>query len=326
MGNDSIITIPSALIQCSGLSGLSLLENNLWWKLIDLIQDKNTEIIRDDSIVVKVLAKRLLEKGENSRLKLIERLRKLSNITIEANLDGRDDNEIWRCSLKLVSEYEVKSNDGYIYISVGRNFFNAVQDRATYARLKAVALFEMRGSKYSGRLYSLIRDKVNLDFKQWTVSVEEVRILLQVKEGTYDKFAAFRIWVLDRAVAEINEVSELFVSWNKAETYKNEVRKITFIWDLKDIDKARKTDRELSYSRIGRGKEKEKVLVQSDLVRKALKELEFAELHIRTKWFKRYLSLGYGAEVAAAEARENLHKWVDDRICKVMLADGFITE
>lgn len=324
---DNTIMIPTALVQVSGLQELTKLEFRLWLKLIDVLQNNGAEVIKDNGTRLKIFAGNLLEDGESDRSRLIERLRKLSSISIEANLDGRDNNVLWRYSLKLVSEYELKSNDAYVYISVGNNFYQAVRDKSTYTKLRSAALFEMKSSKYSSRLYTLIRDKINQDNAYWSISVSGLRVLLQVKEGAYDKFSDFRMWVLDKAVEEINDVSELEVSWRKSLTFKKKVLDICFEWKLKDISMARSAARALDYKRPRKGAlfvEQEKVIIQSEIVKRAIRELSYADIFIRQQWANRYVKLGYGQEFNGMCAKENLERWVDDRLAEIMKDEGFI--
>jgi len=322
MRSTSVLAIPSALIQCSGLADLTRLEFKLWWKLIGFIQNDRAIQTTSKGIVLKVPAKELIEAGEEDRRGLLKRLNKLSTITLEANLDNRDNNaNLWRIGLKLVSEYEVISSSPDIEINIGSRFYEAVRDHNTFARIKSAALFEMTGCKYASRIYALIRDKINQDYQQWVISYDNLRMLLQVKQGTYDKFSDFRVRVLDAAVAEVNQLSELDVSWRKSLTFKNQVREITFEWSLKPIEVARKVDRALSYSRISRGKSQDTVYVQSDNVRQALRYLEGADIYTRIEWAKRYVELGFGPETPAMTHTDNLKLWVDERIAALMSSE-----
>ena len=326
MDSNKVLTVPTALISCHGLEELTNLDHRLWWRLIDELQKDKVIHTTEQGIVLKILARDLMEDGENDRRRLTERLRRLSNITLEANLDGRDNNELWRVGLKLVSEYEVKSGDAYIYINVGTRFYTAVRDRQTYARIMGASLFAMKGSKYSSRLYTLIRDKINLRQNCWSTSIEGLKLLLQVKDDAYSKFADFRINVLDKAISEITELSELDISWKKSLTFKGKVLEITFDWELKDIKDARKVDRELARHAIARGKSQddETIIIQSDLVRKAIRYLETADVWTRMAWHKRYTALGYGELKSMLMKEDRIKDWVDERIAQVMRDEDVI--
>jgi len=323
MDEGKIIRVPTALISVSGLESLTRLEMNLWWKLINIVQDDKSIIQDVNGIIAKVYSGDLLEDGEEGRTRLIERLRKLSGVLIEANLDGRDRADVWRIGMRLVSEYEVKSNDAYIYISIGHHFYRAMTDRQTYTRIREAALFAMNGSKYSSRLYQVIRDKMNLREYRWVCTYDELRVALQVKEDTYQNFGDFRIWVLDAAIKEVNELSELQVSWEPHNKFRKKVLELSIEWELKEFTKAKATAKQLSRHSSARGKQQDTIFVQSDLVRRAIKELSGSDFSVRQKWADEYVSR-YGKWQQAMAAVDNLGKWVDDAIASVMQEDGFI--
>lgn len=80
----------------------------------------------------------------------------------------------------------------------------------TQYRLKDVSNF---GSQYSTRLYELIirvMHKTNI----LDMAIEELRLDLGVAKGKYKVFSNFRVRVLDVAVNEINDISNLVVSYD----------------------------------------------------------------------------------------------------------------
>ena len=319
-----ILNLPTAIIQSSGLSSLSRLEMNLFWRIIGLLQDDSSFIDTKNGVVLTVDVRKLYEHDVCDRQGLINRLEKISNVTLVGNLDGRDSVEHWSIGLKLVCEWESRSDCEYIHLNIGTRFYQAVRDKTTYTKIRSAALFEMRSSKYSSRLYTLIRDKVNLNVSYWVIGYNNLRLLLHIEDSLYKRFGDFRDSVLDAAIREINVVSELEVTWRKSLTYKNQVREITFEWNVKRIDAARKLERELGKARISRFKEQEQVIVQSEVVRRAIRELSYSEVFIRQDWADRFVRLGYGKKFDGMCAKENLEKWVDDKIAAVMVDENFI--
>jgi len=324
MSESKILAIATALISCSGLADLTKLEMRLWWRLISIIQEGRGITVSNDGVMLKVLAKELKEDGEVGRREFTDRLRSLSHITIEGNLDGRDNNEVWRIGLKLVSEYEVKSSDDYVYINIGSRFYNAIMHRETYTRIREDALFAMKGCKYSSILYQLIRDKFNMREKRWIVNYDTLRMYLQIKEGTYETFGNFRQHCLEKAVAEINEISELDLSWEKHQTSRNRVIALSFTWKLKEFSEAKKVARSLQYSAVGRGVRADTIIEVDDDVRIAIKALETADYWTRKTWADIYVKSGFGFLDSSMVAAENIRKWVDRRIAEKMREEGFI--
>lgn len=85
-------------------------------------------------------------------------------------------------------------------------FFDIAEDRyITYQLKNTIALT----SQYSIRLYTLLKAKPY----GWTVSVEELRERLDVPpKKTYEEFKRVNDLIIKRAVAEINEITDLHVT------------------------------------------------------------------------------------------------------------------
>jgi hypothetical protein len=162
--------------------------------------------------------------------------------------------------------------------------------------VKESVLFNMRGSRYSALLYTLIRDKMNQREKRWEVEFAEFRKLMQTTEGTYPRFESFRTKVLVPAVTEINLKSEFTVTWSKGRTYKNQVRALVFEWSLKPTDEIRATEKELRRHPVaqfkGKGDGSAPPLIPSD-TEKAVKRLLSMDTPERREWGERAKALGF---------------------------------
>lgn len=111
-------------------------------------------------------------------------------------------------------------------------FFNLAESR--YIRYRLRYTKDMK-SQYSIRLYSMLRDWLNKG--SYTVPIEQLREDLGAKEKSYSQFRRFREWVIDRAVAEINAISDLKVSYTKIKKGRS-VTDICFKIKLKPTQKA----------------------------------------------------------------------------------------
>lgn len=78
-------------------------------------------------------------------------------------------------------------------------------------------------SKYAIRLYEILKSYANLG--GWTVDLDELRDILCL-EGAYQQFREFRRNILDKAIPEINEYSDLRVTWEPI----TKGRKVTAIY------------------------------------------------------------------------------------------------
>lgn len=111
-------------------------------------------------------------------------------------------------------------------------FFNLAESR--YIRYRLRYTKDMK-SQYSIRLYSMLRDWLNKG--SYTIPIEQLREDLGAKEKSYSQFRRFREWVIDRAVAEINAISDLKVTYTKIKKGRS-VTDICFKIKLKPTQKA----------------------------------------------------------------------------------------
>lgn len=300
----SFLVIPSALIHATGFGRLSLSELRLFWRLVDELGKDNEA---DGEATLSFLVSELVEPGDGKagRDRLETRLESLMQILLKANLDGRDGAEYWRVKLRFISAASIR--DDQVEISIPGPMAKAIRSRATFTKIRESVLSAMRGSKYSAILYILIRDKMNQRVNRWQVGVDEFRTVMQVQENSYSVFSNFRARVIEPAIKELNELSEFNVSWEKARTFKNEVRELAFEWRLKDLPDARKTVKEQQR----RGKVQESAdappLVALD---RAARWLDGASPAERRHWAARAVQLG-APETPAMMARENVAKWAN---------------
>ena len=69
---------------------------------------------------------------EDKRERLLDRLEHLSDVKFKVNLDGRDGIDLWRMSLRLVSEYGLKGE--WVEIEIGKQMLKAIRERTTFAQ------------------------------------------------------------------------------------------------------------------------------------------------------------------------------------------------
>ena len=321
---DDIMIVPSALIQCSGMDILTLTETTLYWNLVGLIQDDKNIVNDGNGIVLKVPAKLLLAKGEVSYGNLLNRLDRISDVSIRCNLDARDDSkDLWKVSLRLLTEYEYKGRgDGFLYLNIGIRFYNALKNREIYAKIRQSALFSMNKCKYSSRLYLLIRDKINQKHNFWVVSVEELRERLQIKGGSYTDFNNFKLKILDKCFKEINSISELDVSWFKSNIVSNRITDITIEWKIKNIPNIKAVDRRLTYSKVGRDIIADRIV--SPLVLKAENYLLGSDISTRIKWSEISISQCGVQKTMAMCSKDNIPNWINEEVAMLMKEEGLI--
>lgn len=312
----SFLVIPSALIHATGFGRLSLSELRLFWRLVgELGKDADAP---DGEATLRFLVSELMEPGDGKagRERLEARLESLMEIVLKANLDGRDGAEFWRVKLRFIGAASLRDDE--VEISIPGPMAKAIRLRETFTKIRESVLVSMRGSKYSAILYTLIRDKMNQRVKRWEIGIAEFRTVMQVPEKTYTVFSNFRARVIEPAIKELNEFSEFNVSWEKARTFKNEVRELAFEWRLKDLPDAR----EVARKHLG------KIQLGADapppvILERAAHWLDCATLDERRHWAARAVQIG-APEMIAMTARENIPKWAN-WVARELLAKGKIS-
>ena len=317
----SFLVLPSALIQASGFATLTLNELRLFWRIVGMLStDEAPDEDATDRVTLRILVSDLMEAGDKSRALLVDRLDALSDVKFKVNLDGRDGHELWRMSLRLVSEYELRNE--WVEIDIGKRMYQAIRERTTFTRIREAALFSMRGSKYSSILYTLIRDKMNQRESRWEIEVPYFRQIMQLKEGSYKLFDAMRVRVIDPAVKEINDVSEFNLSWSKARTWKNQVRALAFEWSLKEKAAAKATAKELGRSKVARGKKQSSADAPPLIVDRAMNYLKAADFYERKRWADTAKNLGC-PDYPAMEAPDNIWQW-SSWVARMLVDEGLI--
>lgn len=107
-------------------------------------------------------------------------------------------------------------------------------------------------SKYSILLFQHIASLVNLDHVvSKTFSVADLRKIMGVPEGKMERFADFRRFALEAAIAEINQTSRLHLTTSTNKIGRT-VASVTISWTEKDLAEKRDAKRELDRPKVGR--------------------------------------------------------------------------
>lgn len=110
-----------------------------------------------------------------------------------------------------VAECELDENTGHVTISIDCHpilkpaFFNLARDGYVRYQLKNTISLK---SQYSVRLYP----RLKYQRFSWTVSVKELREILGATKASYDVFKDFNKHVIQKAVKEINEITDITVT------------------------------------------------------------------------------------------------------------------
>jgi hypothetical protein len=113
---------------------------------------------------------------------------------------------------------------------------------------RAVLAFE---SRYSLRLYMHIALRVNRRQTSEDVSLDDLRQILGVPDGTFRRWQDLRRFVIERAVAEINQLAGFTAAYVPLKRGRSVVG-VRLAWGRKDVPDLVKTQRELDRPRVGR--------------------------------------------------------------------------
>ncbi|MCQ4924834.1 replication initiation protein [Tissierella carlieri] len=88
-------------------------------------------------------------------------------------------------------------------------------------------------SKYSIRLYELLIQWEFTKHKSLTIQVEELRKKMGLLEGEYERFTNFETYVIKAATTELNDVSNIYVTYEKIKQGRS-IHEIKFKFDMKN--------------------------------------------------------------------------------------------
>jgi len=157
----------------------------------------------------------------------------LINKSFWLNIEGK------YVSMNWVEKAIISPNSGMIEIRLDKDmkpYLLELKERFTVYNLYFTLAMK---SKYSLRIYELLKSYQNLG--GYEVEIEHLKNILFVEK--YDLFADFKRFVIDTAVKEINEVSDVLVSY-ELEKEGRKFHKIKFLITpkyKKDIDESIRT-------------------------------------------------------------------------------------
>lgn len=164
------------------------------------------------------LLKRLAWIRDNDNSELKEALRTLEGLKIEYNILGKDrrnERGIFRflSEVKIVEEWVGKQTT--ISFEFPTTVLETVKNPQIFVKLDLLIIRGLE-SKHSVALYELLKDYINL----WRLRCElgDFKRLMGIGEGQYTNFTMLRKRVLDCAVQEINEKTDIVASYELLKT------------------------------------------------------------------------------------------------------------
>lgn len=254
MANDTMMEIykPSELSQILFVKGNSTdnidlvkitpgqidLINCVYYYARESIVKNNTNLMDSGSTTIKIPLNKFTSDVEKYSAgqygKVIDDLIAISNINIVINSLGKNKDEDKMLLTRFILEMEVskhKSNTNKKMVTLllsNKLIQKFINVKKCFAKMFLKIQFSM-SSKYSKLLYEILKDYENIS--EIVLDVDMVVMLLN--DTNFKEWSIFRANVLDRAVKEINEKSDINVEYEaiKEKVYeqRKQVTKIKFI-------------------------------------------------------------------------------------------------
>ena len=193
------ITVPSSLIAPHADGDLTPAMVSAIWEIAAVLDEKRIKPEDGVAIWLSLPTKRLRGSfGRSDNHWLRQCLDRLSGVKFSGEYRG----DHWGAI--LVAEWRIYEGGSMATILIPPAGVMALRSPETFAKIESEAAHRLRGP--ARRLYGILADKKRLGRPSWTFSLDELRILLAVHDcPSYDRWQAFKRWVLGPAVSDINE-------------------------------------------------------------------------------------------------------------------------
>jgi hypothetical protein len=217
------------------------------WVISDHIDRKGIKSSADDAVWLEMPAVALRgEGGRDDNVWLRECLDRLTGVKINGDFKGNP----W--GAVILAEWRIIQGGSLVRLLVPPAAVNVLRAPETFAKVEAFAAYKLDG--HARRLYAALADKKRMEKKFWQFGLAELRSLLAVENRTsYDRWNNFRQWVLDPAIAQINDFGTVKVTMTPEKVGRS-VAAVRFDWTWKTIDEARETDEENDRPDVARRK------------------------------------------------------------------------
>ena len=164
------------------------------------------------------------------------------NLTLDSlfNRVVRIRNDEIKHEFRFISSKKYYNNLSYFEITFSNEIMNYLIDlKDNFSRydLKHVVNFK---NKHSVRIYEMLNEFRYKNIKKRVITINELKECLDLK-NEYLRFNSFRQSVIDKAVNEINEHTNISVKYNKIYNSNKSVEAIEFVFSFKYNDVENKT-------------------------------------------------------------------------------------
>lgn len=219
--NKLIIKKHSAMIQIS-VKELTVVQRRLINSLIYIAQKMgNCSSYKTKVKILKDLCNITSVGNDNLKNSLIE----LNDIKIEFNYLNKDKNNVWEVT-SLLSSARIVENINTVEFEFSNMLREKILNPAIYTPLDIFLISKLKSS-YAIVLYEFLRDYITSPAIP-RLEIKEIRDLLGIKDNEYKLFQNFKVNVIDFAVKEINEKSDINCSYQLIKEHGNKYSYIQF--------------------------------------------------------------------------------------------------
>ena len=197
------------------------------WELASALDAARIPAEVDNSVWLEVPSRLLRgEDGRNDNIWLRECLTRLTGVQLSGEWRG----DPW--GAVLLAEWKITQGGSMVRALIPPAGVHALRSPQNFAKIEARAAHSLTG--HGRQLYVLLADKKRLGRPFWTFTVNELRSLMGVADRkSYEVWGQFRRWVLDPALAAVNDYGTVEVSIT-LEKQGRSVHAVTFRWRWKD--------------------------------------------------------------------------------------------
>ena len=207
------------------------------WEIAAALDEQRVPASVPNAIWLEIPTLRL--RGEGSRADnvwLRECLDRLTGVKLSGEYRG----DPW--GAVVLAEWHITQGGSMARLLIPPAGVHALRSPSNFTKIEAHAAHRLTG--HGRQLYVLLADKKRLGRPFWTFTVDELRSLMGVADKkSYERWNNFRQWVLEPALAAVNDYGTVEVSMTP-EKQGRSVHAVTFRWRWKDPHDAADTARE----------------------------------------------------------------------------------
>jgi hypothetical protein len=241
---DSLVK-PGELVDVVEVTPLTLADRRVYNLLLENAWDAI------DKPVTHVIAKSLLRGNHNGNDRLGPSLERLMSAIVRVSVTWDGEAAVERVQL-LGGNVETLRSDGMLEYEIPARLRRIIANSTVFARLQREVMFAL-SSKYALTLYEMVQKRGNLRWRSSErLEVDALRGILGVPKGKLATWSNLKLRAIDPAVAEVNRLSDYVVEIAPIKTGRR-VTHVELRWWKKDGAGEAAVQRELSFSKVGRG-------------------------------------------------------------------------